>query len=224
MLEREEQSLNAKPEMIYGKPFMLPRLTIHLILHCSDNEAGSDSSESDYADIDPEDPMRDYLIAQRKEQKALKRSKRKGKSKHKDETPEERRARKEKKREKKTKKKQGKTDAVRGVEDLLNELESMGRSRPTHRRTPSPSYRRRSRSPGRSRHREDELRRRQTHSPPTRSRSRSPSRISKDSYRRRSPTQSAGNRRQRDYDRTPPARRRDEHDEDRTPPARRRDN
>ncbi|KAI0092406.1 hypothetical protein BDY19DRAFT_990134 [Irpex rosettiformis] len=105
MAEREEQSLNAKPELII------------------DEDGGSDSSESDYADIDPEDPMRDYLIAQRKEQKALKKTKKKGKSKHKDETPEERRARKERKREKKLKKQHGKSDALRGVEDLLNELE-----------------------------------------------------------------------------------------------------
>ncbi|THG93845.1 hypothetical protein EW026_g7502 [Hermanssonia centrifuga] len=56
--DREEQSLNAKPQL----------LTI-------DEDAASESSESDGPDIDPEDPMRDYLIARRKEEKALKKAK-----------------------------------------------------------------------------------------------------------------------------------------------------
>lgn len=66
--------------------------------------------------------MRDYLIAKRKEEKALNKSK-KSKSKRKDETPEERRARKEKKREKKAKKIKS---AARGVEDLLKSLDKRG--------------------------------------------------------------------------------------------------
>ena len=52
-----------------------------------DENAGSESSESEYADIDPDDPMRDYLIQQRKEEKARKKAKSKGKHKHKNETP-----------------------------------------------------------------------------------------------------------------------------------------
>lgn len=73
--------------------------------------------------------MRDYLISQRKEQKALKKDKKsKGKAKHKDETPEERRARKAKKKEKKAKK--TKSAGMKGVEDLLN---SLGRPPPQHR-------------------------------------------------------------------------------------------
>ncbi|KAI0346894.1 hypothetical protein BDW22DRAFT_1351182 [Trametopsis cervina] len=202
-VDRDEQSLNAKPQLII------------------DENAGSDSSESDYADIDPEDPMKDYLIAQRREQKALKKSKRKGGKKHKDETPEERRARKERKKEKKAKKDKGTSDAMRGVEDLLNELESMGRSRPAQRRTPSPSSRKRSRSPGRDRGRGDEARRR--YSPSERTRSHSTARARRHSPEAKWPSSRRprqGSRdRQRDYDRTPPAGRRGE-DEDRTPPAR----
>ncbi|CAA7258533.1 unnamed protein product [Cyclocybe aegerita] len=83
-VEPEEQSLNAKPQMI------------------EDAGAESVSSASSGPDIDPEDPMRDYLIAKRKEEKALKKAKKsKSKGKHKDETPEERRARKARKKEKK---------------------------------------------------------------------------------------------------------------------------
>ena len=114
-----------------------------MLMYIEDDDAASDSSQSDYADIDPEDPMRDYLIAQRKEAKALKRLKIKGKSKHKNETPEERWVRKERKRDKKLKKRKMKSDGVRGVEDLLNELESMDRRRHAVRRR-SPSRR----SPG----------------------------------------------------------------------------
>ena len=111
------------------------------------------------ASIDPEDPMRDYLIAQRREKKAQKKEKKsKGKEKHKGETPEERRARKARKKEKKAK------SAMKGVEDLLN---SLGRPLPgpprsddrdgrsgayssDRRRSISPRRRSRSRPPHRS--------------------------------------------------------------------------
>ncbi|KNZ76451.1 RNA-binding motif protein, X-linked 2, partial [Termitomyces sp. J132] len=87
-VEPEEQSLNAQPEMIM------------------DNASESDSDASSFPPIDPEDPMRDYLLAQRKEKKALKKSKKnKSKSKHKDETPEEQQARKARKKEKRRKQK-----------------------------------------------------------------------------------------------------------------------
>ncbi|KAJ3819720.1 hypothetical protein F5880DRAFT_1704845 [Lentinula raphanica] len=100
-IEAEEQSLNAKPEMII------------------DDAPGSDSSEDSGPEIDPEDPMRDYLLQKRREAKALKKEKKaKSKGKHKDETPEERRARKEKKKEKR-KKKAEKSAGVLGVEKLL---------------------------------------------------------------------------------------------------------
>ncbi|TCD67513.1 hypothetical protein EIP91_012318 [Steccherinum ochraceum] len=102
MVEREEQSLNARPEMII-------------------DDAASDSSASSGPDIDPEDPMRDYLLAQRKEQKALKKSK-KSKAKYKDETPEERKARKQRKKDKKERKLK-KSEGMMGVEELLKQLE-----------------------------------------------------------------------------------------------------
>ncbi|KAF8165708.1 hypothetical protein B0H34DRAFT_794066 [Crassisporium funariophilum] len=102
LVDPEEQSFNAKPTMIQ-------------------DDGDSDSSASTGADIDPEDPMRDYLIAQRKEAKALKKAKKsKGEGKHKDETPDERRARKVRKKQKKEKK--SKSLAAKGVEDLLNSL------------------------------------------------------------------------------------------------------
>ncbi|KAF5393123.1 hypothetical protein D9757_001133 [Collybiopsis confluens] len=80
-IEPEDQSLNAKPEMIM------------------DEAPASDSSEDSGPEIDPEDPMRDYLLEKRREAKALKKEKKsKSKKKHKDETPEERRTRKERRR------------------------------------------------------------------------------------------------------------------------------
>jgi len=136
LIEPEEQSLNAKPQLI------------------EDEGADSDSSASSGASIDPEDPMRDYLIAQRKEKRALKKAKKsKGKGKHKDETPEERRARKAKNKERKAKK--AKSAGMKGVEDLLNSLgrpdldlsRSGTKEERSHRR--SPSRESRSRSPRR---------------------------------------------------------------------------
>lgn len=231
-VEREEQSLNAKPEMIVGAWGLIFRSSSLLLTHVADDDAASDSSESDYADIDPEDPMRDYLIAQRKEEKALKKSKSKGKSKHKNETPEERRARKEKKREKKLKKKKTKTDGMRGVEDLLNELESMSRRRSAGRRSPSAASRDRSASRERYRNREDEMRRSSQRSPPMRSRSRSPVAAKREPYRTRSKSPPSGSShsvarrdnyhdsrdRAKDYRSLP--RRRGDSDHDRTPPPR----
>jgi len=102
-VDPEEQSFNAKPQLI------------------EDVAADSDSSAVTGASIDPEDPMRDYLIQQRREAKALKKTKKsKGKMKHKDETPEERRARKAKKKERKARK--VKSEGLKGVEDLLKSL------------------------------------------------------------------------------------------------------
>jgi len=148
-LEPDEQSLNAKPQVII------------------DEDPASDSSvSSTYSDIDPEDPMRDYLIEKRREEKAKlskTKSKSKGKSskgKHKDETPEERRARKARKKEKKERKlansggSGGKSAGMRGVEELLNSLGGRGglprsRSRSPRRRnsrSPTPVEDRRARS------------------------------------------------------------------------------
>ncbi|KAI0375935.1 hypothetical protein BV20DRAFT_26165 [Pilatotrama ljubarskyi] len=165
--ERDEPSLNAKPPAIM------------------DDEEASESSDDSGPEIDPEDPMRDYLIAKRKEEKAAKQGKKsKSKRKHKDETPEERKARKERKRLRKEK---AKSAGVRAAEELLNSLggglDSVGRRRGS----PSP---RRSRSrtpirnvdiePRRNRHSPPRRRSRsRDHSPPRRYRSRTPPRPSR---------------------------------------------
>ncbi|KAF7332667.1 RRM domain-containing protein [Mycena kentingensis (nom. inval.)] len=137
MVEPDEQSFNAKPEMIMD----------------DDDGAASDSSASTGASIDPEDPMRDFLIAQRREAKAKAKSKssksksKKSSKKHKDETPEERRARKARKAEKKARK-AGKSEGVRGVQDLLDSLGGGFGAGPKRQRSRSrtPPLRRRSRS------------------------------------------------------------------------------
>ncbi|CAE6443678.1 unnamed protein product [Rhizoctonia solani] len=87
MTEAVEQSLNAKPKLIYDE--------------AEESDGGSVSSAPS---IDPEDPMASYLLQKRREEKALSKGKEKDKSKRKrdraNETPEERRARKERKRAK----------------------------------------------------------------------------------------------------------------------------
>lgn len=139
-VEAEEQSLNARPELI------------------NDDGADSDGSSSSGASIDPEDPMYEYLVAQRREEKAAskgkklkksKKSKQEKKSKRANETPEERRARKERKREKRDKTATKKdSEGVKGVQDLLDNL----MSRPARSRSRTPPFnehrrdRRRSRS------------------------------------------------------------------------------
>ncbi|KAF9462053.1 hypothetical protein BDZ94DRAFT_1262304 [Collybia nuda] len=159
-VEPEEQSFNAKPKMIV------------------DDDAESDSSATSVGSIDPEDPMRDYLISKRKEEKALKKAKKsKSKGKHKDETPEERRARRAKKKEKKARKL--KSEGMKGVEDLLNSLGRRDIGRP---RSPSPPRTRR--SPSR-----DHSRTRDTHRERTRSRSRPRSPIGDYGTRSRRPIQ-----------------------------------
>ena len=62
-------------------------------------ESETESEGSPLPDIDPEDPMRDFLIAKFKEEKE--KTKRKSKKDRVNETPEEKRARKERKRAKK---------------------------------------------------------------------------------------------------------------------------
>ncbi|KII94642.1 hypothetical protein PLICRDRAFT_86135 [Plicaturopsis crispa FD-325 SS-3] len=122
--EAEEQSFNARPQMI------------------QDDDAASGSSASSGPAIDPEDPMAEYLIAQRREEKALKKSKKSksSKGKHKkDETPEERRARKERKKEKKARKPAGKSGAAKDVEQLLQSLAG-GRGDRIHSRSPPRSH------------------------------------------------------------------------------------
>ena len=127
-IEPEEQSMNAKPQLI-GEylPFCKD---ICVFNDGVDDGAESESSESSGPAIDPEDPMAEFLLAQWKEERALKKGKKsKSKGKHKDETPEERKARKARKKERKAKKeklKQSKSEGVRGVEDLLASLGGRG--------------------------------------------------------------------------------------------------
>jgi RNA-binding motif protein, X-linked 2 len=96
--------------------------------------------------------MREYILSQRAEEKSKRKSKKsRSKTKHKDETPEERRLRKEKKKEKKAGKvKAGKSEAMKGVEALLNSLG--GRNK-----VPGNRSRSRSQDSGRIRHRKASL-------------------------------------------------------------------
>jgi RNA-binding motif X-linked protein 2 len=111
--------------------------------YTTDDDTASNSSASRAPSIDPEDPMRDYLLSKRKEEK-MKKSK-KSKSKHKDETPEERRERKQRKKEKKVQKVLSKSAAVKDVEALLSTLRE--RNEDTRPRRSSPDrYRKRPRS------------------------------------------------------------------------------
>jgi RNA-binding motif X-linked protein 2 len=147
--------------------------------------------------------MRDYLIAQRKEEKAKKKDKKKYKSsRHKDETAEERAARKAHKREKKAKKTDsskknkakgaqgahsgGKSETMRAVEDMLKKLGDPDMARAAE---GSSGRRRGSETPEERGHRDRAYRR---HS---RSRSRSPGapprqseNQDRDYHRRRLPT------------------------------------
>ncbi|GBE79806.1 predicted protein [Sparassis crispa] len=201
MVEREEQSLNARPEAIM------------------DDDAASESPESSQPPIDPEDPMYEYLVAKRKEEKALKKaekskskSKSKSKGKHKDETPEERHARKERKRMRKN---LGKSEGMKGVEKLLNSLQGRDRAERDTRRYSSPPpdrSRSRSRTPRRERVIED-----RRYSPERRSRTRYSAR-EEGSHRRlrsrsRSPTRFHGDERASGHD---------DMDDDSRPPMRKR--
>jgi RNA-binding motif protein, X-linked 2 len=192
------------------------KVVFSLLKPCLDEGADSESSESDGPDIDPDDPMRDYLIAKWKEQKAKKKGELKGKRKHKDETPEERRARKERKKQKKLRKQGGKSAGMRGVEDLLNELEGMSRNRAGRHYSPVADKRRlRSRErrddPEDYRRRPRDLSDRRSPPPSPRSRgsryrSRSTSPV-RSSYHRNSRHESPGRRPPHDDDVTPPRRR-----------------
>lgn len=96
-VDRETERLNARPELL-GTCSVFFMIMLFITIASSEGDKGEESDESANTanSIDQEDPMRDYLIEQRRE------SKKKSKStKHADETPEERKARKERKREKK---------------------------------------------------------------------------------------------------------------------------
>jgi RNA-binding motif protein, X-linked 2 len=168
-VEADEQRFNAKPQLI--GTYLMCVLFLSRANCKADDGAEFDSSVSSGPPIDPEDPMAEYLIAQRKEEKAFKKSKKsKSKAKHKDETPEERRARKARKKEKKAKKLLGKSEGMRGVEDLLASLGGRDRNVGPSR---SERIRSRSRTPVRRRSSRSPVRGRSTRSQSHRSHSRS---------------------------------------------------
>jgi RNA-binding motif X-linked protein 2 len=186
-IEPEEQSLNAKPQDVMGM-YKEPDDILPLTCTTVDDNAESESDAPSGPDIDPEDPMYEYLVNKRKQDKALKKSsKSKSKTSHADETPEERRARKERKKAKKEKKRLALTgrdtkssskrgvDQEKSIEELLRELEGESSSKPFRRSPTSTPPRRRSRSPTRTR---DHSQPPRTRTPPGRYRrdSRSPSR------------------------------------------------
>ena len=162
MVEREEQSLNAKPEMVVGAysgfmVFLAWIVDVNFsggLLSSWIDEDESEESVSSGPEIDPEDPMASYLLQKRKEEKERERKKggKKGKfskDKHKDETPEERRERKERKRAKKALKKSSKkVSGLRGVEEMLERMNA-GASRDDVKWAREREGRERSRSPRR---------------------------------------------------------------------------
>ena len=94
-------------------------------LFLGSEEPGPESSGTSEPDIDPDDPMRDYLLQKWREERAGKKAKKaKSKGKHRNETPEERRARKERKREKKAMREVTKSEGLKGVEALLRSLDN----------------------------------------------------------------------------------------------------
>jgi RNA-binding motif X-linked protein 2 len=102
-----------------------------IYLYVSLEDPGSESSASSAPpNIDPDDPMHDYLLEQWREERARKKGKKsKSKRKHKDETPEERRQRKERKRERKARREANKSEGLKGVEALLRSLDQRGDGR-----------------------------------------------------------------------------------------------
>lgn len=151
-VDRETERLNARPEMIRASNSthgIRPECLNFANIDDDDNDDASDASS--LPDINLDDPMRDFLIAQHKEKKA--KEKKKKSKKHADETPEERKARKERKRLKKLAKERGRGEiedhrsSRHRNEDLIGRrrVSTMSRSRsPPHKRlrTRSPSPRR----------------------------------------------------------------------------------
>jgi RNA-binding motif protein, X-linked 2 len=176
-MEPENQSLNAKPQLIVGACtcfHSIPKAKRTI----PDDGALSDSSVSSAPSIDPEDPMRDYLLEKRREEKEKAKKSHKSKGKHKDETPEERRARKDRKRAKKARKLKNKSEVMQGVEALLSALERREMPDKGDGRRRSRSFTPdRGRIHSRSRSREDHGARRRS-----RSRSRSPGNFGREKH------------------------------------------
>ena len=147
-IDRETERLNARPELmrtfLFSRLFFTPQYQRYPTEDEDDGNASEASSAlSGLPDIDPDDPMRDYLIAQHKEQKLSEKAKKKKSKRHANETPEERRERKERKRHKKLLK-GGEGGAI---EDRKRDaFDDRPRDRDSRRRR-SPPIRDRSRSP-----------------------------------------------------------------------------
>ncbi|EJD43589.1 hypothetical protein AURDEDRAFT_185479 [Auricularia subglabra TFB-10046 SS5] len=162
LVDRAEQSLNAKPELIL------------------DDGAGAGSSSEDdepLPDIDPDDPMRDYLIQKFKEDRL--KAKKKKSAKRANETPEERKERKRRKKEKKERERRAIEDKDR-TRDRRRSPSPVSRRRD---RSPDRAYERRDQSPDRRRDRTgpyDSHRRSRSRTPPARSRGSPPRRDYRD--------------------------------------------
>jgi RNA-binding motif protein, X-linked 2 len=100
------------------------------LIHSSEDPGDESSASSAPPDIDPDDPMHDYLLQQWREERAKKkRKKAKSKGKHKDETLDERRERKKRKKEKRARREANKSEGLKGVEALLKSLDQRGDGR-----------------------------------------------------------------------------------------------
>jgi RNA-binding motif X-linked protein 2 len=199
LVEREEQSLNAKPELIHGTlPVRQQCDFADLFDNCSIDEESSESSADSGPEIDPEDPMAAYLLEKKRERKAEKKAKKaKKRTRHENETSEERQARKERKKLKKMKKAAGRSDGLRGVEELLKNLGTDRQRERRSSRSHSPSRRTRSRSPSLLRRRDDRREDRYDYSQSSRRDERDPDsdrrrRRDDDRSRRRSPERESG--------------------------------
>ncbi|SCZ87389.1 BZ3500_MvSof-1268-A1-R1_Chr2-2g04855 [Microbotryum saponariae] len=115
MKEREQQSLAAHPDRHWAPPKA-----------DTDDEAASDS-DSSHPSIDPDDPMRDYLIQQARAKG--KKSSKSSKSKHEGESKEERRKRREEKRRIKDERARRKEGKRRGEDTSTRRSEKEGRER-----------------------------------------------------------------------------------------------
>ncbi|KDE05723.1 hypothetical protein MVLG_03957 [Microbotryum lychnidis-dioicae p1A1 Lamole] len=115
MKEREQQSLAAHPDRHWAPPKADP-----------DDEAPSDS-DSSHPSIDPDDPMRDYLIQQARAKG--KKSSKSLKSKHGGESKEERRKRREEKRRIKDERARRKEGKRRGEDTSTGRSETEKRER-----------------------------------------------------------------------------------------------
>jgi RNA-binding motif X-linked protein 2 len=151
--DAEAPSMNAAPLLVRGQSISTVKTASLMLSSVDDVPSEDEGTVSSAPSIDEEDPMRDYLLAKHREEKAKSKGKKK---KHADETPEERRARKERKKAKKdTKSKEGKSqhsdDRKHGVTDRSSRRHRSRSRSPRRTKDASPERRR-----DRSRDRYDE--------------------------------------------------------------------